>query len=123
MQGMDKSVQKPNPYITTHAHNEGCCYRPYQLPYINTRMHSSRMRTVHLLPISPSMHSSLGHTLSQGVYLVLGGCTWSWGVYLVLRVYLVPGGYLVLGVYLVPEGTWSQGVYLVLGVPVQALPM
>ena len=32
-----------------------------------TRMHSSRMRTARLLPVSPSMHCS------QGVYLVLGG--------------------------------------------------
>ena len=38
------------------------------------------------------------HALCQGVYLVPGGCTWSWGVY------LVPWG--VTG----PMGsTWSQG--------------
>ena len=59
------------------------------------------------------------------VYLVPGRCTWPWGgvpgpgewctwsrgVYLVLGVYLVPGGC----VYLVWGGTWSQGVYLVPG--------
>ena len=97
-----------------------------------TRMHSSRMRTARLLPVSPSMHCS------QGVYLVLGGrgvpgprgCTcpvggtWSGGVYLVQGVYL-PGGYKVWGVYLpggylvrgcVPGlgGTWPWGAYLVL---------
>ena len=49
-----------------------------------TRMHSSRMRTAHLLPVSPSMHCS-------GVYL-LWGCTWSWGVYLVPGCVPGPGG-------------------------------
>ena len=89
-------------------------------------MYSSRMRTAHLLSVSPSMHSSRkctwsgGYTWSRGVYLVLGGvpgpeggggwsqggrgCTWCWGVYLVRGV-LVPGG--------VPGprggGGWSQG--------------
>ena len=58
-------------------------------------MHSSRMRTARLFPVSHC---------SRGVYLVRGGvpgpgwCTWSRGVY------LVPGG--VPG----PGGcTWSQG--------------
>ena len=71
-----------------------------------TRMHSSRLRTDRLLPVSPSMHCS-------------GGCTWSGGpgVYLVLRgvpglgVYLVWGVYLVQGVYLAwGQCTWSGGV-------------
>ena len=86
-------------------------------------MHSSRMRTVHLLSISPSMHCSWGVYLPRGGvpgpggegYLVPGGipglrgCTWSWEV-------PGPGGYLVRGVpglggYLVPWGsTWSRGV-------------
>ena len=79
-------------------------------------MHSSRMRTARLLPVSPSMHCSVG-----------GGVTaWSCGVYLV-GVYL-PGGvctrgctYLVLGVggYLPGPGgvnAWSRG-----GVPAQVL--
>ena len=58
-------------------------------------MHSSRMRTARLLPVSPSMHCS-------------GGITWSSGG--------VPaGGYLVLGVYLVLGGVPGLGVYLVLG--------
>ena len=43
-----------------------------------TRMHSSRMRTTHLLPISPSMHCSQGVYLVWGD-LVLGGCSWSAG--------------------------------------------
>ena len=85
-------------------------------------MHSSRMCTARLLPISPSMHC-------------LGGCTWSWGVYLVPRDVPGPRGYTwswgdvpglgglpdPIGVYLVPGGvyllwgcTWSWGVYLVL---------
>ena len=98
-----------------------------------TRMHSSRMRTARLLPVSPSIHCS-------------GGCTWSQGVYLSRGVYLVrggvpgPGGCICLGVvpgprgctclggvpgprgvpawgvYLVLGGTWSQGVYLPRGV-------
>ena len=98
-----------------------------------TKLHSSRMRTARALTVSPSM-LCLGR-----VYLVLEGCTWSWGV-------SVPGGVpglgggvcLVLGgvsapggVYLVPGGwclllrgeggvcswgcTWSFGMYLVLG--------
>ena len=88
-------------------------------------MHSRRMRTgrlivriwgVYLVPVGR-------------VYLVLGGCTWSqgvylvWGVYLVRGVYLVPGGvYLVLGGSTWSRGctwsggcTWSQRVYLIGG--------
>ena len=105
-------------------------------------MHSSRMRTARLLPVSPSMHCSGGGTWSWGVP-GLEGCTWSRGVYLVLGgvpgpwgctwslgVYLVPGGVPGLGVYLVSGGvpglggvpgprgvcTWSWGVYLIWGV-------
>ena len=73
-----------------------------------TRMHSSRMRTAHLLPVSPSMHCS-GGVPGLGVYLVPGcvpgprgwcvpgGCTWSEGG--------VPPG----GVYLVREGGTCPG--------------
>ena len=39
-----------------------------------TRMHSSRMHTAHLLPVSPSMYCS-------GMYF-LRGCTFPWRVYL-----------------------------------------
>ena len=96
-----------------------------------TRMHSSRMRTARLLPVSPSMNCSGVCTWSGGVYVVRGvylvpgdvpgpgGCTWSQGDVPGSRgdggvpglgVYLgVPG----LGVYLVPEGC-TVGVYLVL---------
>ena len=84
-------------------------------------MHSSRMRTARLLPVSPRMHClgvggvpGLGRGVHspgrRGVYLVQGGipgprgCTWSWGC--------TWSG----GVYLVPRGcTWSWGVYLVRG--------
>ena len=62
---------------------------------VNTRLHSSRMRTTHTLTISASM-------LYSGGVPGPGGCTWSqgWGVG------DVPGS----------RGTWSQGgVYLVLG--------
>ena len=60
-----------------------------------TRMHSSRMRTARMLPVSDGMHCSGGCTWSQG-------CTWPQGgvpgpgqwVYLVRGVYLVPGGHL-----------------------------
>ena len=54
------------------------------------RMHSSRMRTARLLPVSPSMHCSQGGggcTWSRGL-----GCTWSGGVPGPGGVYLVPGG-------------------------------
>ena len=59
-------------------------------------MHSSRMRTVRSSGrISGGVPGPGGCTWSWGVYLVPGGCTWS-------------GGYLVWGVYLVPGGcTWS----------------
>ena len=85
-------------------------------------MHSSRMHTAHLLPISPSMHCSGGCTWSQGVYLVWGciwswGSTWSWGgVPGPGWVYLVPVGVPGLGSGIWSWGsTWSWGVYLVLG--------
>ena len=46
-----------------------------------TRMHSSRMRTAHLLPVSPSMHygggSALGVSAPRvGVYFQGGVCWW-----------------------------------------------
>ena len=78
-----------------------------------TRIHSSRMRTTRLLPVSPSMHCS-GGTWSWGVHGP-GGCTWSGGG--------VPG----LGGVPGPRG-W--GMYLVLGgvpgprgVPAQVPPV
>ena len=48
-------------------------------------MHSSTMRTVRLLPVSPGMHCSRGGVPGPGGVPGLGG-TWSEGVY------LVPGG-------------------------------
>ena len=111
-------------------------------------MYSSRMRTAHLLSVSPSMHSSRkctwsgGYTWSRGVYLVpggvpgprggggwsqggggvpgAGGCTWSQR-----GRGLVPGGGGVPGAGGVPGTggcTWYQGVYLIRGVPAQVLP-
>ena len=42
-----------------------------------TRMHSSRMRTTRLFPVSPSMHCSWGGVCSQGVSaLGRGVCFW-----------------------------------------------
>ena len=75
---------------------------------LQTRMHSSRMRTARLLPVSPSMHCS------WVVYLP-GGCTWwecvpAGGVYLSGGVYL-PGGVHTQEVYL-PRVCTCQGVYL-----------
>ena len=89
--------------------------------YLETRMHSSRMRT--------------GRSLTVFRSLQPGGCTWSGGVYLVWGGVPGPrGGYLVRGeLYLVTGGvpgprgctrsrgvpgpgggcTWSRGVYLV----------
>ena len=59
-----------------------------------TRMHSSRMRTAHLLPISPSIHCSEGGVpgsrrcisfQGEGVYLVRG-----WGVGVVPGLGFIP---------------------------------
>ena len=70
-----------------------------------TRMHSSRMCTTCLLPISQSMHCSWYVYLVPGGVPGPGGCTWyptgvpglkgvhgPMDVYQVLGVYLVPGG-------------------------------
>ena len=80
-------------------------------------MHSSRMCTARLWPVSPGMHCS--HTWSHGAVPGTGG------VYLVRGVYLVPGeapgpGGFVPGLGGVPGPggcTWSQG-----GVPAQVFP-
>ena len=59
--------------------------------FCKTRMHSSRMRTAGLLPVSPSMHCS------RGVYLPGGTCLGGvpdWEVYLPRVVYLPGGMYL-----------------------------
>ena len=103
-------------------------------------MHSNRMPTVRLLPVSPSSRGIPGPR--GGVYLAPGGvpglgrCTWSrggwsWGMYLVPRGCTWPWGVTNPGDYLVPRGcapglsqqgcTWSRGGvpgprgYLVLG--------
>ena len=91
-----------------------CWPQPTTIIYVKageTRMHSSRMRTARLLPVSPSMHCSgrsclvLGRGVPAwvpGGYLPgPGGCTWSRGCTCpVLGVYLPgPGG--------VPD--WSGG--------------
>ena len=88
----------------------------YSTDLFKTRLHSNRVQTVHALTVSQSM-------------LCRGGCTWSWGVYLVQGV-SAPGRCLFWGVCLLQEGgvapgesalggwcTWSQG-----GVPAQVLP-
>ena len=87
-------------------------------------MHSSRMRTARLLPVSPSMHCSQGLYLPSGVYLPGGvparrGCTCQ-GVYLPGGVYLPRGVPARWGTCLggtCPGGTClgdvpTQGVYL-----------
>ena len=100
----------------------------------HTRMHSSRMRTARLLPVSPSMHCSGGYLVpggvpAQGDLPGPGGCTRSRGgvpaqgctclggvpgprgMYLVLGDLPGPGGmYLVLG-----DLPGPGGMYLVLG--------
>ena len=106
-----------------------------------TRLHSSRMRTARALTISPSILCAVGGVPGLGggvpglggggVLGPRGGCTWSWGVYLVPWGVPGPGGVVPgsRGVYLVPGGftwsrwgdvpgpsggcTWSRGVYLV----------
>ena len=52
---------------------------------VNTRMHSSRMHTARLLPVSPSMHCSGGLPLVPG-----GVCLWSLGGCLPLVPWGVP---------------------------------
>ena len=98
-----------------------------------TRMHSSRMRTACLLPISRSMHCSWRWCtcprrwvgVPAGGYMVPGMCTWSQGDV------PDPGGVPIQGGVPGPrEGcTWSRGVYLPggctwslgLGVPAQGV--
>ena len=73
-------------------------------------MHSSRMRTARLLPVSPSMHCSQGGVPAQwGCTCPGGGCTWPG------RGCTCPGGYLPRRV---PAwgGLPAQGVYLPRGV-------
>ena len=101
---------------------------------VKTRIHSSRMRTVRSSGRISGAGVYLGVYLVPGgapgpwgVYLVLGGCTWSrgctwsggctWSQGGVPGLGGVPGpgGYLVWGVHLVLGGTWSEGVYLVPG--------
>ena len=82
--------------------------------FSNTRMHSSRMCTARLMPISPSMHCSGGVYLPGGVpvwgvYLPGGVPAWGWGVP-AQKGYL-PGGCTCPGVYL-PEGGVLAGGYL-----------
>ena len=83
-----------------------------------TRMHSSRMRTARLLPVSPSMHCSGGCTWSVGGVPGPGESAWSGRG-------AVPGP---TGVYLVPGVcTWSVGCIWSRGctwwgIPAQVLP-
>ena len=85
---------------------------------IATRLHSSRMRTSHLLPISPGIHCMEERgAWSWGVGAWFGevGGAWSQG--------WVPGlgdawsgaGCLVIGSICSQGGAWSQGGYLLLG--------
>ena len=89
---------------------------------MSTRMHSSRMHTAHLLPISPSMHCS------RGVYLPRGWCTCPGGVPAQEEVYMaegvsVQGGVPALVVYL-PRGVYLPwGCTWLGGVPAQVLPL
>ena len=109
--------------------------------FVQTRMHSSRMRTVRSSDRIPGgwgwggVPGPGGYLVPEGMYLVLGGVPGPRGVYLVLGGVPGPravpglggvpgpGGVSGLGgVYLVPGGvpgprgcTWSQGVYLVPG--------
>ena len=116
-----------------------------------TRMHSSRMRTGRLSPVSPSMHCSRGGApgpgahlvwgmymvLGRGVYLLPGECTWSGGCTWsrqcpwsqggvpAPRVCTWSGGggvYLPRGVYLVPGGVPAQGVCTCPGGPGPGVP-
>ena len=93
-------------------------------------MHSSRMRTARLLPISPSMHCKGGGYLPRGVYLP-GGCTYPGGCTCLGDVPAreggtCPGGVPTQGVYLprgctCPGGLPAQGVYLTRDVYLPAL--
>ena len=112
----------------------------FTLAIDKTRMHSSRMRTARLLPVSPNMQCSQGGcTWSGGVPGLEGTCPGGvpgpWGGVPAWGVYLVPGGCTCMGG--VPAWgvcTWSGGVYLPRGsapglggvparrVPAQVLP-
>ena len=59
--------------------------------YYNTRMHSSRMRTARLLPVSPNMHCS-GCVPAQGGVPIRQGCTYPGGMYLPRGSVYLPGG-------------------------------
>ena len=109
-----------------HCRRDGHCsgwYASYWNAYLLTRMHSSRMCTACLLPVSPGMHCSGGggvYLVWMGVYLVLGVYLIQGGVPGPRGVYLVPGGCTgSWGVHLVPEGcTWSGGcTWYRVGVP------
>ena len=83
-----------------------------------TRMHSSRMRTACLLPVSPSMHCSQGGYLPRGCTCP-GGCT--------CRGCTCPGGVPAQGVYPLggctcPGGYLPGGCTCPGGAPVQVLP-
>ena len=80
----------------------------YDFKYISkTSMHSSRMRTVHLLPVSPSMHCAGGRGMSTpGGVSAPGGCL-LWGV--CSRGVSAPGGCLLQGGLLL-GGVCSQGM-------------
>ena len=54
--------------------------RRHEVIFCNTRMHSSRMRTARLLPVSPGMHCLGGVPGLGGGVPDPGRCTWSGGV-------------------------------------------
>ena len=83
---------------------------------IETRLHSSRMRTARALTVSRrgGVLSPRGVYLVRGVYLFLGGALSPRGVYLVLGGVWSGGGCLVWG-GVWSGGVWSQGGCLVPG--------
>ena len=98
----------------------GPCFQDQLCFSLVTRLHSSRMRTARALTLSPSIFSA------PGGGSLLGGCTWSRGVYLVPGGVPGPGGgvcsrgctwswwgCLLRGVYLSGGCVCSRGVYLV----------
>ena len=92
-----------------------------------TRIHSSRMRTTRLLPVSPSMHCSLGRLPAQGgVSAQLPGGTCPGGVSAqggtCLGGCTCPGGVPAQGVYLPRGGVPTQGGVPARGVPAKVPP-
>ena len=70
---INEYIRDPDHTISTHPTHTTL----FGWKLLLTRMHSTRMRTTGLFPVSPSMHCSWGGVCSQGVSaLGRGVCSW-----------------------------------------------